>query len=142
EVAADFAAAWAAESHRDRRINEAQTDEAVRVTAAISQGQAALEAAHGDAERTVLGARAEAQHFLALLAEVRRSRDLTIRRLYIESLQALLDRVKRKLILPPGDSLDLTVFGLHSEVAPRPVPAAASTEESAAGAGGRTPPGR
>ena len=58
------------------------------------------------------------------MAEVGRSRDLTIRRLYIESLQSLLDRVRRKLILPPGDSLDLTVLGLGGQAATQAGPPA------------------
>jgi membrane protease subunit HflK len=144
EVAGEFAAAQAAESHRDRRINEARAYEAVQATAADSQAQAALEAARGEAGRTVLTARAEAQHFLALMAEVQRSRDLTIRRLYIESLQRLLEGVRRKLILPPGESLDLTVLGLQGAGAPRSPPSAPPTEGGALGsrAGGGMPPGR
>jgi membrane protease subunit HflK len=120
EVAADFAAAQAAESHRDRRFHEARTHEAVQLAGAGGQAQATREAARADAERTLLEARAEAQHFLVLMAEAQRARDLTIRRLYIETLQGLLDRVRRKLILPAGDSLDLTVLGRHEPDAPRP----------------------
>ena len=119
EVAADFAAAQAAESHRDRRVNEARTHEAVQITAATAQAQAAREAARAVAARTVAHAHAEAHYFLTVMAEARRSRDLTLRRLYIETLQDLLDRVQRKLILPPGDSLDLTVLGLRGDDAPR-----------------------
>jgi membrane protease subunit HflK len=120
EVAADFAAAQAAESHRDRRIHEARTHEAVQLAGASGRARATLEAARADADRTILQARAEAQHFLVLMAEAQRSRDLTIRRLYIETLQGLLDRVRRKLILPAGDSLDLTVLGRPEPDAPRP----------------------
>jgi len=46
-----------------------------------------------------------------------------MRRLYIESLQALLGRVKNKLILSPGDAVDLTVLGVQQEpshAAPKP----------------------
>src|SRR5262245_19722800 len=129
EVAADFAAAWAAESHRDRRVNEARTHEAVGITAATAQAQAVLEAARADAARTVLHARAEAHHFLTVMAEARRSRDLTIRRLYLETLQDLLDRVQRKLVLPPGDSVDLTVLGLREQDAPRRGPEPLPTTE-------------
>ena len=119
EVAADFAAAQAAESHRDRRVNEARTQEALQITAATAQAEAVREAARAVAARTVLHARAEADHFLTVMAEARRARDLTLRRMYLDTLQDLLDRVRRKLILPPGDSLDLTVLGLHEEGAPR-----------------------
>ena len=115
EVAADFAAAQSAESLRDRRINEAKSYEETTSTAARSMAQAKLEAAHAVAARTVLTAHAEAQRFTELLAEADRARSLTMRRLYIESLQALLGRVKSKLILSAGDAVDLTVLGAQQE---------------------------
>ncbi len=115
EVAADFAAAQSAESRRDRRINDAKSYEETTSTAARSMAQAKLEAAHAVAARTVLTARAEAQRFTELLVEADRARSLTMRRLYIESLQALLGRVKSKLILSAGDAVDLTVLGAQQE---------------------------
>ena len=90
EVEADFAAAQSAESERDRRINEAKSYDETTATAARSTAQAKLEAAHAAAERRILTAQAEAQRFIVLLAEAERSRSLTMRRLYIESMQALL----------------------------------------------------
>jgi membrane protease subunit HflK len=122
EVAADFAEAQAAESRRDDRINVARTYESVQLATASSRGESLREAARGEANRVLLTARADADRFLALLAEVRRSRELTVRRLYIESVQSLLGHVRRKLILPPGDSLDLTVLGLRGQLAPPTVP--------------------
>ncbi|MGP0070016.1 MAG: FtsH protease activity modulator HflK [Isosphaeraceae bacterium] len=130
EVAADFAAAQSAESARDRRINDATTDAAVKLTGASARAQAIQETARADAERMILNDRAEAQRFLALMTEARRSRDLTIRRLYIESLQQLLVHVKRKLIMPEGDETDLTVLGLPAEASPRNIPAPALQERA------------
>jgi membrane protease subunit HflK len=115
EVEADFAAAQSAESERDRRVNEAKSYGETTVTASRARAQAKLETAHGTAQRTNLMAQAEAQRFLALLAEAQRSRSLTMRRLYIESMQALLDGVQRKLLLPPGGDIDLTVLGMKDE---------------------------
>jgi modulator of FtsH protease HflK len=128
EVAADFAAAQSAESQRDGRINEARTYEAVQLTRAAARGQAVQEAARPAAERTVLHAQAEARRFLALLVEVNRSRGLTMKRLYIESLQSLLEGVKRKLILPAGDAPDLTVIGLDGKAPTHNLTAPASSE--------------
>jgi membrane protease subunit HflK len=122
EVAADFAEAQAAESRREDRINVARTYEAVQLATATSRGEASREAARAEAGRTLLAARAEADRFLALLAEARRDRELTIRRLYLEAVQSLLERARRKLILPPGDSIDLTVLGLRGQAAPSATP--------------------
>jgi membrane protease subunit HflK len=124
EVQADFAAAQSAESERDRRINEANSYEETTVTAARSSGLAKLESARAAALRRTVMARAEAQRFLTLLAEADRSRALTMHRLYVESLRTLLGRVKTKLILPPGDAIDLTVLGAPRESSrPAPKPA-------------------
>ncbi len=122
EVAADFAEAQAAESRREDRIHAARTYEAVQLATAASRGEASREAARAEAGRILLTARAEADRFLALLAEARRDRDLTVRRLYLETVQSLLERARRKLILPPGDSIDLTVLGLRGQAAPSPIP--------------------
>lgn len=117
EVAADFAEAQAAESRRDDRIHVARAYESVQRATASSRGEALRELARADASRTLVTARADADRFVALLAEARRSRELTVRRLYIETVQELLGRTRRKLILPPGDSLDLTVLGLRGQPA-------------------------
>jgi membrane protease subunit HflK len=122
EVAADFAEAQAAESRRDDRINVARTYESVQLATASARGEAARESARAEANRALVTARADADRFLALLAEARRSRELTVRRLYIETVQSLLGRVRRKLILPPGDSLDLTVLGLPGQPATTTAP--------------------
>ena len=120
EVAADFVEAQAAESRRDDRIQVARAYESVQAATAASRGEALRESGRADASRTLLEARAEADRFLALLAEVRRSRTLTVQRLYIETIPSLLGRVRRKLILPPGEPLDLTVM---DSTGPIPTPA-------------------
>jgi membrane protease subunit HflK len=130
EVEADFAAAQSAESERNRRVNEAESYGETTATASRAAAQAKVDAAHTAAQQTVLIAQADAQRFLLLLTEAARSRSLTMRRLYIESMQSLLDGVKRKVVLPPGGDIDLTVLGIKEEapgsvdtqVRPSPVP--------------------
>jgi len=120
EVAADFAAAQSAESERDRRINDAESYEETTAIAAKSAADAKLESARAVADRRAVTSRAEADSFTLLAAEAERSRALTMRRLYIESVQALLDGVKRKIVVPAGGELDLTVLGIND--APALVP--------------------
>ena len=50
---------------------------------------------------------------LALLAEARHSPELTAQRIYLDTMKTLLGRVRRKIVLPPGDSVDLTVLGIE-----------------------------
>jgi modulator of FtsH protease HflK len=113
EVAADFVAAQSAESQRDRRGNEARTYSDTTVTAAKAASQAQLDRARAAAQRKVVGSRAQAQRFLKLMAEAQRSRSLTIQRIYLDSMKALLNQVRHKVVLPPGDAVDLTVLGVE-----------------------------
>jgi modulator of FtsH protease HflK len=118
EVEADFVAAQSAESERDRWVNDALSYQEATTVAARSAAGAKLEAARAAATRRLITARAEADKFVVLAAQAEGSRSLTMRRLYIESMQSLLDRVKSKLIVPPGGDLDLTVLGLKAEPPP------------------------
>jgi membrane protease subunit HflK len=112
EVASDFAAAQAAQSERDRRIQDARTYAATTRTAARSEAQARLDRARARADRAVVLARSRAGRFLELLAEADRARGLTVRRLYLDALRDLWPRVKRKFVLTPGEPVDLSILGL------------------------------
>jgi modulator of FtsH protease HflK len=113
EVAADFAAAQSAESQRARRATDARTQAETTLTVARATAQGRLETARAAAHRRLLSTRAQAEKFLAILAVARRYRELTIQRLYLDTMKTLLTRVRRKIILPPGDAVDLTVLGLE-----------------------------
>jgi membrane protease subunit HflK len=113
EVAADFSAAQSAQSYREARATEARTLAETTVTSARAAAQASLDAARGAAQRKLLASRAESQKFLAILAEAGRSRELTIQRIYVDAMRSLLAKVRRKIVLPPGDAVDLTVLGIE-----------------------------
>ena len=113
EVEADFAAAQSAESQRDRRINEGNSYNETTTALAQSKAQAILEVARrpsAEPQRVFTRAQAhEGQRFSALLAEADRSRSLTMRRLYIESLQAAPGPGEAQAgSCAPGDAVDLT----------------------------------
>jgi membrane protease subunit HflK len=112
EVAEAFVAAQAAENRRDRRGHEARGAAETTLTAARAEAGARLDRARSAAHRKVLASRAEARKFAALAAEVARSRPLTIRRLYVDTMRSLLSGVGRKVVLPPGEAVDLTVLGI------------------------------
>lgn len=113
EVAADFSAAQSAESQRDRRGNEARTQAETTVTEARAAAGSRLETARAASQRKLLGSRAGAQRFLTLLAEARHSPELTAQRIYLDTMKALLGRVRRKIILPAGNDVELTVLGIE-----------------------------
>jgi modulator of FtsH protease HflK len=114
EVAAEFAAAQAARSERDRRVNEAGTYGAITRAAAQSAAQARIDRARAQADRAVVLARGRAARFLALLAEVEGARALTVRRLYLDALRDLGPKVGRKLVVTPDEPIDLSILGLES----------------------------
>jgi modulator of FtsH protease HflK len=113
EVAPDFVAAVAAASHRDRRVQEASSYTDTTATAAKAAAQAVVDGARAVANREVLVSSAQAQQFVTLVAEARRSRSLTIQRIYLDTMKSLLGQVRRKVVLPPGDVVDLTVLGVE-----------------------------
>lgn len=113
EVAPDFAAAQAARSERDRRLNEAKTYEATTLPAARAAAQAKTDQARAYAERAVSLARSRAARFEALLTEANRARPLTVRRLYFDTLRTLLPKVRRKIVLTPDEPVDLSLFGVE-----------------------------
>ena len=113
EVAAEFSAAQSAESSRDRRITDAGTEAETRLTAARASAQSLVEKARTAAQNKLVASRAQAEKFLALLAEVRRARELTCQRVYLDAMTSLLSKVRRKVVLPPGDSVDLSVLGIE-----------------------------
>jgi membrane protease subunit HflK len=111
EVAPDFVAAQSAESERSRRVTEARTYGETSATAARASSEAILDAAHTSEQRTIVSSKAEAQRFLTLVAEAHRSPALTAQRVYLDTMSSLLAHVRRKVFLPPGDAVDLTVLG-------------------------------
>lgn len=113
EVSPDFAAAQAAQSERDRRINEAKTYAATTLPAARARAQARTDQARAYAERTLALTRSRVGRFETLLAEANRSRPLTVRRLYLDTLRELLPRVRRKIVLAPDEAVDLSLYGIE-----------------------------
>jgi membrane protease subunit HflK len=111
EVQPDFAAAQSARSDLDRKRNEAKARAETVLIAAKGKARAVEETARSESDRVVALARGKATRFLALLAESERSRRLTVRRLYLDSLRDLLPRVRRKVLLTPDETIDMTLFG-------------------------------
>ncbi len=113
EVQPDFAAAQSARSDLERKGNEARSRAETVAIAAKSKARAIDESARAEADRGVALAKARASRFLSLLAEAERSRRLTVRRLYLDSLHDLLPKVRRKILLTPDEPVDLSLFGVE-----------------------------
>jgi membrane protease subunit HflK len=115
EVEPAFAEAQSALSERDRRINEARALAGTLRPAALAAAETLTDEAKARADRNQAMARGQAERFLSLLAEVDRSRALTVRRLYRDALRDLLPKVRRKILMTPDEPVDLGIIGSGSK---------------------------
>jgi modulator of FtsH protease HflK len=113
EVEPAFVEAQAAQSERDRRIDEAKALGGILRPAALAVAEGSTDEARAKADRGVAMARGQSERFLALLAEADRSRTLTIRRLYRDALRDLLPKVRRKVLMTLDEPVDLGLFGTN-----------------------------
>jgi len=91
-----------AKQEREQLINEAWAEYNKEVPAAEGEAQRMIRDAEGYALARVNRAQGDAERFLALYEEYSRARDVTRRRLYLETMTELLPRVRRKIIVDPG----------------------------------------
>jgi len=112
EVASEFASVQSAESHRAQRTHDALRQREVTIRSAQAQAQAERQRAAADNLRLLSTSKAQADRFLAILAEARGARGLTAQRLYLDTVRGLLQGVRRKIVVPPGEAVDLTVLGV------------------------------
>ncbi|MHB1562445.1 MAG: hypothetical protein ACYC61_33810, partial [Isosphaeraceae bacterium] len=106
-VAPAFADAARARSDRRQAVTRA---EEYRDRARAEAAGRAVEIADGAAgrfEHLVQPAKGEAERFARVLAEARKAPDSARRRLLLESLAELLPRFRRKVIVAPGQDLDI-----------------------------------
>jgi membrane protease subunit HflK len=113
EVAAEFADAQAARSDRERRATEGNTEAARIDLAARSRAAAVVEHARSGAARTRGAARGRADRFLALLDQAKVDPQLTRWRLYVNAIERGFQRLGRRIVLQPGQSIDLSVLGVR-----------------------------
>ncbi len=88
-----------AQQERERMINEAQSEYNKVVPRARGEAQQTISRAEGYALDRVNRATGDAQRFTALYEAYRTAPDVTRKRLYLETLGAILPRVENKIIL-------------------------------------------
>jgi membrane protease subunit HflK len=124
-VAPAFADAARARSDRRQAITRAEEYRDRSRSDARGWSREIADAAAGQVDRLVQPARGEAERFTRVLAEARKSPESFRRRLYLETLAELLPRFRRKVVVAPGQDLDLSLFG--DEPSPEAAAAARST---------------
>ena len=114
-----------AQQQRDRLINEARGEYNRVIPRARGEAQQTVLQAEGYALDRINRAQGNAVRFTAVYDEYRRAPDVTRRRLYLETMQRILPRVGRKLIVDEGTTGVLPLLSLDGPT-PRLAPAAAA----------------
>ena len=122
-----------AQQQRDRLINEARGEYNRVIPRARGEAQQTVLQAEGYALDRVNRAQGNAVRFTAVYDEYRRAPDVTRRRLYLETMQRILPRVGRKLIVDEDTTGVLPLLSLDGQT-PRLAPAAAFPAAPAIGA--------
>ncbi len=110
-VAPAFADAARARSDRRQMITRAEEYRDRARSEARGQAREIADLAAGRVDRLVQPARGEAARFTSVLAEARNNPGPFRQRLLLETLAELLPRFRRTVVVPPGQDLDITLFG-------------------------------
>jgi membrane protease subunit HflK len=133
-VAPAFADASRARSDRRQAVTRSEEYRDRAQADARGQAREIADRAAGQFDRLVQGARGEADRFAKVLAESRKDLAATRRRLYLEALAELLPRFTRKVVVAPGQDLDISLF---TEGTPRARAGAPGSRVEATNAGAR-----
>jgi len=99
EVKPSFNEVNQAQQERERMINEALTEFNRVIPRARGEAQKAIQEAEGYATDRVNRAEGDAALFEEVLAAYRRAPDVTRQRIYLETMQEVLPKIRRKIIL-------------------------------------------
>jgi len=90
-----------AKQEKERLINEAWSEYNKAVPAAEGEAERVIRAAEGYAVARVNRAEGDAERFVAVWREYSRARDVTKRRLYLETMSEIFPRIPNKIIVDP-----------------------------------------
>jgi len=110
-VAPAFADAARARSDRRQAITRAEEYRDRSRSEARGRSREIADAAAGRFDRLVQPARGEAARFTRVLAEARKAPGPFRQRHYLDTLAEILPRFRRTVVVPPGQDLDITLFG-------------------------------
>lgn len=120
QVQAAFKDVVSAKEDRERIINEAQAYQEDVLPKARGEAEQMLRSAEAYKETQVRKAQGDAARFLSMLKEYRAAKEVTRRRLYLETMQEVLGKVKKIVISKEvaGKALPLLQLGNIAETVP------------------------
>lgn len=98
QVASAFSDVVSAREDKDRLIKEAEGYKADIIPKARGEAESILRASEGYKEERIKRAQGDADRFLAVLAEYRKAKDVTRKRLYIETMEKVLPNIRKFII--------------------------------------------
>lgn len=107
-----------AQQEREKLINEARAEYNRVIPRAHGEAQQTIQQAEGYGTDRINRAKGDAKLFEALLAAYKRSPDVTRRRIYLETMEAVYPKVKRKVVLDEKVKGILPLLSLDGEVKP------------------------
>ncbi|MBN2425390.1 MAG: FtsH protease activity modulator HflK [Calditrichaceae bacterium] len=113
EVRPSFNEVNEAEQEKDKLINQAKTEYNRVIPKASGEAQRQIEEARGYALERVNQAKGEASRFTSLYNEYAKAREVTRRRIYLETMNEILSKVGKKLITEEDASGILPLFNFN-----------------------------
>jgi membrane protease subunit HflK len=104
-----------AQQEREKLINQARSEYNKVIPKARGEAQRTIEEARGYALQRVNNARGEAAKFTAVFQEYSNAKEVTRQRIYLETMNDVLQRVGKKLITDEKASGILPLFNLNKE---------------------------
>ena len=122
EVEAAFKDVVSAKEDRERIINEAQSYQEDLIPKARGTAEQMIRAAEAYKETRVREAQGESARFLAMLKEYRVAKNITRRRLYLETMQEVLGKVQKTIISGKVGGKAVPVLPLPVRIGGAPAP--------------------
>jgi membrane protease subunit HflK len=116
EVKASFNEVNEAEQEREKLINQARSEYNRVIPKARGDADKVIEEAHGYATARINRAEGEAARFNSLFGEYQKAKEVTRQRIYLETMNKVMQKVGRKLITDDKASGILPLFDLKEEV--------------------------
>jgi membrane protease subunit HflK len=112
-VLASFNEVSEAGQEKERMINEAQRSYNEKIPRAVGEARQTVTQAEGYALERVNKSEGEAKRFLDILAEYQKAPDVTRRRMYLDSFEALLGRIDHLYVVDESQKNILPLFDLN-----------------------------
>lgn len=122
-----------ARQEKERMINEAQQAYNQKVPKAMGEARQAVNQAEGYALERVNRSEGEVKRFMDILAEYEKASDVTRRRMYLESFEALAARIDHLYVIDEGQKGILPLLDLNRMSGPRKTPEAGTAAQAQKG---------